>query len=299
MGLRIPDDSLTMVQRVRIDSNDASKDAEMIWMSQPSLNEYVEKWELQQPTKIAESAMGVCYKVGFGAIPAVLKVFTEAGREDEGDGTKALTYFEAQGATRLYRSDEWAQLQEFLPGKTLFQHYIDTGEDAAITEIVGVVKKLHAKRKSPPPEGFRSLRTRFQSLLETKVAESEDAAAIAGELLSSEENVVVLHGDLHHDNIFQSPSRGWLAIDPKGLIGERTYDLANCFYNPIKLQHKLAYRARVERLADTFADRLGYKRERILKFAYAHGHLSAAWMRETGQDAQPTLEIATKIRELL
>lgn len=55
---------------------------------------------------------------------------------------------------------------------------------------------------------------------------------MANVLLSSPHNEVVLHGDLHHGNILDFGTRGWLAIDPKGLLGERGFDYANIFTNP-------------------------------------------------------------------
>lgn len=57
-------------------------------------------------------------------------------------------------------------------------------------------------------------------------------AAVANVLLSSPHDEVVLHGDLHHGNILDFGTRGWLAIDPKGLVGERGFDYANIFTNP-------------------------------------------------------------------
>ena len=56
-------------------------------------------------------------------------------------------------------------------------------------------------------------------------------ADVARRLLAEPREVTVLHGDLHHDNVLHG-SRGWLAIDPKGLIGERTYEVANLLGNP-------------------------------------------------------------------
>lgn len=55
---------------------------------------------------------------------------------------------------------------------------------------------------------------------------------MANLLLSSPHDEVVLHGDLHHGNILDFGTRGWLAIDPKGLVGERGFDYANIFTNP-------------------------------------------------------------------
>lgn len=54
----------------------------------------------------------------------------------------------------------------------------------------------------------------------------------ATELLNSMQSQVVLHGDIHHGNILDFGAHGWLAIDPKGLLGERGFDFANIFCNP-------------------------------------------------------------------
>ncbi len=42
----------------------------------------------------------------------------------------------------------------------------------------------------------------------------------------------VLHGDLHHENVLDFGEKGWLAIDPKKLYGDRAFDYANIFCNP-------------------------------------------------------------------
>ena len=57
-------------------------------------------------------------------------------------------------------------------------------------------------------------------------------AEAARALLSEPREVGVLHGDLHHDNVLDFGVRGWLAIDPKRLVGERGFDFANIFTNP-------------------------------------------------------------------
>lgn len=45
-------------------------------------------------------------------------------------------------------------------------------------------------------------------------------------------DVVVLHGDIHHGNVLDGGERGWRAIDPKGLLGERTFDFVNILLAP-------------------------------------------------------------------
>ncbi len=59
-----------------------------------------------------------------------------------------------------------------------------------------------------------------------------EAAATARELLAESREIDVLHGDLHHGNILDIGPRGWLAIDPKRLLGDRGFEFANIFCNP-------------------------------------------------------------------
>ncbi len=77
------------------------------------------------------------------------------------------------------------------------------------------------------------MRDRFQALFarETQTPLLTRCAAVARHLLATERETTTLHGDLHHDNVLSSP-HGWLAIDPKGTIGERTYEVANLLCNP-------------------------------------------------------------------
>jgi streptomycin 6-kinase len=129
--------------------------------------------------------------------------------------------------------------------------------------------------------------------------EFAEAVAIARELLASPTNIKVLHADIHHENILFSRERGWLAIDPKGILGEATFDVANVFYNPGVSRELLLERRRIEDTARIFSERLCLDYERILLFAYAYGFLSASWMSEENQNPAATLTIASRIRAFL
>lgn len=121
------------------------------------------------------------------------------------------------------------------------------------------------------------------------------AAEIAQQLLSSAQDVVVLHGDLLHDNVLDFASSGWLAIDPKGLLGERGFDFANIFTNP-DLGHPEHYVARVpsifkQRLA-IVTEIAGINRERLLQWIIAWCGLSAIWSLECNDRISVQVEIA-------
>lgn len=104
------------------------------------------------------------------------------------------------------------------------------------------------------------------------------------------QDVVVLHGDIHHGNVLDFGERGWLAIDPKRLGGERGFDYANLFCNPDP--DTALTPGCLERRATIVAASAGLDRERLLKWVLAQSGLSATWMLGEGADADCRLGVA-------
>ena len=107
-------------------------------------------------------------------------------------------------------------------------------DDEASCIACDVIARLHKPRSAPPP-GLVPLTIWFEALESAAQCEGGvllESLAVARELLASPRDIVVLHGDVHHENVLDFASRGWLAIDPKRIIGERGYDYANLLCNP-------------------------------------------------------------------
>lgn len=98
-------------------------------------------------------------------------------------------------------------------------------------------------------------------------------------LNSSIDKYYVLHGDLHHYNILSCAGRGWVAIDPKGLVGEREYDIIQFLLNRLPSEGKLEV---VKNRIDIFVNELGLNKERLLLWGYVHSILSVCWSVEEG-----------------
>jgi streptomycin 6-kinase len=167
------------------------------------------------------------------------------------------------------------------------------GDDEASRILCAAVAKLHAPRTALPPSTLVPLEKWFADLAlaaETHGGVFTSAARTARELLASPRDVVPLHGDVHHGNILDFGDRGWLAIDPKGVIGERGYDFANIFCNP-DAEVALS-RGRLVRTLTVVADAAGLERERLLRWVLAYAGLSAAWSLEDGDDPGLALAVA-------
>jgi streptomycin 6-kinase len=267
------------------------------------LNHYLVNWQLNSPRPLAATSSSYVFKVSYQNQNAVLKILTPKGVIDEKNGATALIYFNGHGAVEVYEADAGAQLLEFVPGENLAE-FAKSDHVEATQIICSVLKQIHSPRQLPSPNNYVTLEKRFRSLklksLETDCpVEFIEAAEVANELLHSQYEHVVLHGDIHHENILKSDKRGWLAIDPKGVWGERTYDVANSFYNPKVSSEILCNPDRIMSMAKIFSEQLGLDRQRILKFAFAHGYLRAAWMMEDELDAEASIKVAQTIKKAL
>src|SRR3546814_5307028 len=99
-------------------------------------------------------------------------------------------------------------------------------DDEAGRISCALAARRHAPRGKPLPE-LIPLSRWFTELWPAAAQHGgllSTAAATARELLAEPQDVAVLHGDLHHENVLDAGPRGRLAIDPKRLAGERGFD---------------------------------------------------------------------------
>jgi streptomycin 6-kinase len=110
------------------------------------------------------------------------------------------------------------------------------GQDDDATRILcRTAIALHAPRDQATPTDLIPLEIWFRAL-ETAASQHggpfATCAGVARALLVEQREPVVLHGDFHHGNVLDGRARGWLVIDPKALVGERSFEYANLFRNP-------------------------------------------------------------------
>jgi streptomycin 6-kinase len=99
----------------------------------------------------------------------------------------------------------------------------------------------------------------------------------ADELLATQHELVTLHGDVHHYNTLRDEDHGWTLIDPKGLVGERGYDIGTWLLNPIHFDRRPDVAEMTEYRLSRFSELLGIDRTRLWKWAMAHAVLSDCW----------------------
>lgn len=266
------------------------------------LNHYLAAWELSNPQLLTQTMTSHIYTVTHSAETFVLKLLSSSETEEQ-RGALSLRYFDGHGAVRLLRYDEGAQLVEYAAGDELVT-LVERGEDERATHTIAqVIAQLHSVPQHAPHNGLVPLERWFEALFVKAAADKHAgiesiyvrSGAFAQRLLADQRDMRVLHGDIHHYNIRQS-ARGWLAFDPKGLVGERTYDCANTLCNPVmpELVHN---ETRLLASAAILADRLALDPWRVLAFTYAYACLNASrWLQLGGDDiVQWMLKVAAII----
>jgi streptomycin 6-kinase len=220
-------------------------------------------------------------------IPAMLKVAFEA---EELFGAALMSWWAGEGAVQVLEHEGDALLLERAAGTRSLADMAQQGRDDEASRILcATAARLHAARSRPPPALVPL--DRWFAELEPAAARHGgilvQSAAAARALLAAPQEIGVLHGDLRHGNVLDAGPRGWLAIDPKGLLGERAFDFANIFCNPDRATATAP--GRLVRQASVVAEAAGLDRARLLRWILAYAGLSAVWTLDDGDAASREL----------
>ena len=214
-------------------------------------------------------------KIGF---PGEVEVLTEMD---------ALPYFREEHSVRLLASNRERRaflLEHLIPGTTL--RTIQMMDDRKATELA--LPLLRDQPVAVPKEHhFPTLadwakvlgRMWMSPSISMPAALLDKAEAVFQKLDASKSEEKLLHGDLHHDNILFDDERGWIAIDPKGVIGDPTFHGSRFIINNwsnVPFVELLPSRVKL------IADALQCSEARIAGWAFVDYIISTCWTLETG-----------------
>jgi streptomycin 6-kinase len=232
--------------------------------------------------------------------PAVLADGSEAivkiGLTDEFPSQpEALQHFDGHGIVQILAYDELDKvmlLERLRPGTSLRSVEDD---EAAISIATSIMRKLWRPlplHHYPFPtiedwgKGFARMRKLYDGGIGPIPSTLFDKAeSLYAELSASMAEPVLLHGDLHQDNILSAERDSWLAVDPKGVIGEPAYEtgaiLRNFWPDILSVPNPKQLMAR---RIDQFSTELDFERERIYGWGFAQAVLSVLWsLEDTGK----------------
>jgi len=241
----------------------------------------------------------------------------------------ALRLFNGEGACKLLDCDEeryWMLLERLRPGVMLVEMKDDEERTHIAAEVMKRIwkplehvtlseaKSLNDDGGDPSLSlrmtdrsefiqltdwfigGFERLRKTFNGgtgPLNEKLVERVESSV--KDFFAENHSPVLMHGDFHHYNILSS-ERGWLVIDPKGVIGPAGYEVGPFMLNPwSSFSDGVNYKSMIKKRIDILHEHLGFERERILEWSLAHAVLSAWWSIEDSTDG----EYAARFAEML
>lgn len=251
-----------------------------------SLNQQLlQEFEVTSPELIAETDIAKVWRVKRpDQSLAALKVYKGEDMLNEAAGVFYLQNCNGEGAAKVYQSSKNAFLMEYLDGPTLgdLSRRGDDQEAAhKLVETASKLQRIQFDRTYDWPklsEWLNELNALKRNELWTDKNWQciEQSRHLAQKLISNQTDISILHGDLHHDNIMLG-ARGYCAIDAKGVIGDRTYELANAVSNPIGVEDLMIKPGRISFLLDLWSSAFEIDRLKFLEWIIAQRGMSISW----------------------
>ena len=251
-------------------------------MLQKYCQPYLDRWRLTPDGKPVETATSFILFVKRQKTACVLKVFkSDSDEKFSGD---ALQLYNGEGAVMCLAKDPNALLlQRVQPASPLTEYSLNGQDDKATLIFCDVLKKLHRAKKQTTlfqripsisvwGHGFDTFAAGTQ-LSSTLI---DDAKTLFFELVVAQGEAVLLHADLHHDNILYDAHKGWLALDPKGLRGEQEIDVAAYLKNPT--HDGFCIQQAFERRLLTLQKELSFDAHKMIAWCYTLTVLSCLWL---------------------
>jgi streptomycin 6-kinase len=214
----------------------------------------------------------------YQGIDAVVKVSPES--KDSMREAQALKHFSGLGMTKLLAYDDTTIIMErAVPGMILAK------DDSVSLEIAcTVMKKLHSASTDFDKSYFMDIEERLKPIDQTSDFMQDmlqKARAYKQELLPKYTKRILLHGDLHHDNILKHGD-SYIAIDPKGVIGD-------------PINEAWCYVIDYEKDTKFIAEYFGFNLEDLRKWYFVHVVLAICWCLEDNINPERFLKIAERI----
>lgn len=260
------------------------------------LSNYAAQWQLTLESPFPLSYNYVVAATRADGTPAVLKLGVPNSEVDT--ESAALRIFDGRGAVRLLESDPDGGallIERLTPGTTLAMLADDDEATAIATQVM---RRLWQPLLVSHP--FPSLRQWTRAIREHRESFGgagplpaplfERAERLLDDLLESQPTPVLLHGDLHHENILRAGDERWLAIDPKGIAGDPAFEVGPLLYNRLPpVIDAPAGRHLLARRVSRLAEELALDRERVLMCGVVACVLSACWSIEDRTPWQHTV----------
>ena len=259
-----------------------------------------ERWGLNRceeiylhPTKAVLSAESE----RFG--PVILKIDGNISRLKSEH--RMLTGLSGRHSCRVYAYDENAGLlleERIFPGTVLRR-------EASLEKRIKIFSRIFREIHMPAGEGETYLDwlegicgyCRQNPVAGELLDLAVQARGVCAEMFGRYPDRVLLHGDLHHDNILSRTDGSYAMIDPKGVIGPAIMDLPRFILNELDTDHTCPEGEHIREVIRLLGLQTGYPEADIGRLFFMETVLENIWFVEDGNEAnRQELEVAGLFR---
>lgn len=272
------------------------------------LDDLQDRWDIRVAGLVPDLSYNVVlFAEGADGAPYALKLSPPSS--DFAREAAALRHYGGDGVCQLVRAEVSAAamlLERVFPGASLWNADPSDprADEAATRTAAALMRRLW--RPVPEPHPFRTLESWSRAIPDHLAASAgplplevvRRANGLRLELLQDPE-VVLLHADLHHGNILTASRAPFLAIDPKGIVGPKGYDVGPFLENPTPtLARQVGLRGILGRRVAIFSEMLGVEKDELAAWGFFHAVLSACWSAEDhGEGWEAALAVAEALAQ--
>ena len=251
------------------------------------LDRYGKAWGLshfEQVDYYSVNCLFTCISAVHGL--CVLKINPDAGARENMTEYNMLKEFNGNGLCKVYEADtaHGVLLIERIVSGVPLRNEPDL--DTRLNVFCQLFEGLH---RPPSQKGMYPTYMSWVSRIAAYMRTREDyrdlcekmtrAETICRQLWGKYSGEMLLHGDLHHDNILQG-AQGYRIIDPKGVVGDRVFDIPRFMLN----EEDLDKGGKFEYIVCKFAEKLGVPEGDIRRLFYVEMCMGNCWCVESGDD---------------
>ena len=242
---------------------------------------------------------------GHEGVERLVRVFLK--RSTKGDEHRAgavLEAFEGTGMVRVIEQTADAVLLERLDPAIPLSTLVREDDHQATRILAQVIAQLAPRGIPDGTSAVIDWASSFDRYLERGTLDIphdlvRHARDLYLDLARSQRDVRLLHGDLHHANVLYDSTRGWVAVDPKGVVGEIAFEVGAALRNPIEMPEIFTNPSVIDARIRVFSEALTLDRSRVVGWAFGQAVLAAIWLIEDGEPVPPDhpwLTLATSLQ---
>ena len=199
------------------------------------VEKYKDQWELSeitfQPSLSINSLIFYAFSKQYGKV--IFKILINNEFDEDIKEIMSLIQFQGENFCKLYEyslEDKVYIMERIIPADTLYE---SARRDERIKIVGAIFKVLHKPDllDSTFPTYSEWFDAGKEGTKNRKDCEElrqylESAESMLNDICQKYSRNVLLHGDLHHENILKNENGSYTVIDPKGVAGDPVFDLS-------------------------------------------------------------------------